>query len=109
MSPGKFLPSIAALAIAAALCAAQNQKEEDWATPRAAQHESPIPDWQRVDINHASLEKLMKIPGITQIWAERIVRFRPYRTKNALVDEGILPANVYKRVRDSIIAHRDPQ
>jgi DNA uptake protein ComE-like DNA-binding protein len=61
----------------------------------------------RVDINHASLEQLSKIPGMTQTWAARIVRFRPYRTKVDLVDKGILTPEVYERVKDSIIAHRE--
>jgi DNA uptake protein ComE-like DNA-binding protein len=63
----------------------------------------------RIDINHATVEQLMKATGITRIWAERIVRFRPYRAKNELIDRGILPGQVYQRIKDAIIAHRDSQ
>lgn len=49
----------------------------------------------------------MKIPGITRIWAERIVRFRPYRGKNDLINRGIVPGEVYGRIKDSIVAHRE--
>ncbi len=72
----------------------------------APTHLIPAPE-DRVDINHASLEQLSKIPGMTQTWAARIVRFRPYRTKVDLVDKGIVTPEVYERIKDYIIAHRE--
>lgn len=68
----------------------------------------PAPE-ARVDINHASLDELMKTPGMTHTWAARIVRFRPYRTKQELLDRGVLPSAVYDRIKDFVIAHRDKQ
>ncbi len=62
-----------------------------------------------VDINHATLDQLMAVPGITAVWAKRILRNRPYRTKQDLLDHGIVPPAVYDRIRDSIIAHRSPE
>lgn len=46
---------------------------------------------------------------MTRSWAGRIVRFRPYRMKNELVDRGVLPTPVYDRIKDYVIAHRDAQ
>jgi DNA uptake protein ComE-like DNA-binding protein len=66
----------------------------------------PPPD-ARVDINSASLDQLMKVPGMTRTWAARIIRFRPYRMKNDLVDRGIVSGQVYDRIKDYIIAHRE--
>jgi DNA uptake protein ComE-like DNA-binding protein len=63
----------------------------------------------RVDINHASLDELTKVPGLTRIWAARIVRYRPYRTKTELLDQGIVTADVYERIKDYVIAHRNQQ
>jgi DNA uptake protein ComE-like DNA-binding protein len=63
----------------------------------------------RVDINHASLEDLMKVPGITRSWAGLIVRFRPYRAKNDLLDRGVVPSAVYDRIKDAIVDHRNGQ
>lgn len=60
-----------------------------------------------VDINHATLEDLLKVPGMTRSWAGRIVRYRPYRSKLDLLEKGILPGNVYYRVKDYLVAHRD--
>jgi DNA uptake protein ComE-like DNA-binding protein len=60
-----------------------------------------------IDINHASLDQLMKAPGMTRSWAGRIVRFRPYRTKLDLVERGVVSGDVYGRFKDYVIAHRE--
>ena len=59
-----------------------------------------------VDINTASLDRLMTVPGMTRTWAARIIRFRPYRAKNELLDRGIVTGEVYARIKNYIIAHR---
>ena len=63
----------------------------------------------RVDINRASLDQLLKVHGMTPSWAGRIVRFRPYHTKRDLLEHGVVTSEVYDRVKDSIIAHREPR
>jgi DNA uptake protein ComE-like DNA-binding protein len=73
-----------------------------------SQHAPPPPE-MRVDINHATLKELLKVPGMTQSWAGRILRFRPYRTKQDLVGRGIVSGEVYNRIKDYIIAHREKQ
>ncbi len=60
-----------------------------------------------VDINQASTEELMKIPGMTPVWAKRIVRFRPYSNKYALKLEGVLPGEVYERLKLYMVTHRE--
>jgi DNA uptake protein ComE-like DNA-binding protein len=69
-------------------------------------HPSQVPEEARVDINHAALPDLLKVPGMTRTWAERVVRFRPYRSKQDLLLNGVLPGDVYARVADYIIAHQ---
>jgi len=69
---------------------------------------APPPE-ARTDINHATVAELLKVPGITPSWAGRIVRFRPYRTKADLLDRGIVTNQVYDRIKDYVIAHRDKQ
>ena len=70
---------------------------------------SAPPAAERVDINHAGIEELLKVPGMTQTWAARIVRFRPYRTKLDLLEKGVVNSQVYDRIKDSVIAHRNKQ
>jgi DNA uptake protein ComE-like DNA-binding protein len=55
------------------------------------------------------VEQLLKVPGMTPSWAGRIIRFRPYRTKGDLLKHGVVTSQVYDRVKDYVIAHRDPQ
>jgi DNA uptake protein ComE-like DNA-binding protein len=69
--------------------------------------QSKVPESQRLDINRAGMEELMKLPGITQIWAERIVRFRPYHAKSDLRNQGVIPARTYHKIEDLIVAHRN--
>jgi hypothetical protein len=59
--------------------------------------------------NHATIEELLKVPGMTRTWAQRIVRFRPYRTKIDLIDRGVVTSQVYDRIKDCVIAHREEQ
>jgi hypothetical protein len=48
----------------------------------------------------------MTVPGMTQSWAARIVRFRPYRTKLDLLEQGVVSQEVFQRIRNGVIAHR---
>ena len=75
----------------------------------SAAKRAAIPEEQRVDINHASMDELLKIPRMTQTWAGRVVRFRPYRSKQDLLDRGIVSGEAYNRIKDYIIAHREKQ
>lgn len=82
-------------------------RESGIAQSQAAPRHAPPPAEMRVDINHATLEELLKIPGMTRTWAERVVRFRPYRTKQDLMDRGVVSGEIYNRIKDYIIAHRE--
>jgi DNA uptake protein ComE-like DNA-binding protein len=98
--------SALALLLAAAFlplpCEGQRDSPDSSPVPKSA-----VKPEDRVDLNHATVEQLLKVPGLTRPWAERIVRFRPYRSKQDLVDLGVLPGQVYIRIRDYVIAHRN--
>ena len=57
-----------------------------------------------IDINSATAEELKQIPGIGDAYAAKIVANRPYRAKNELVDKKVLPAGVYAKVKDHLVA-----
>ncbi len=94
----------------AALCLASGAQQQDPDRYNRSKTSTTAPPPElRIDINHASLEALLKVPGMKASWAGRIVRFRPYRTKQDVVDNGIVSSEVYERIKDYVIAHRDPQ
>jgi DNA uptake protein ComE-like DNA-binding protein len=73
---------------------------------RAPDAQRHPPAEARVDVNQASLEELLKVPGMTRSWAARIVRYRPYHGKNELLDLGVVSSEVYDRIKDHVVAHR---
>ena len=110
MRAGKPFAAIAVLTLCMAAVTSGAFSYAQSINPHASPKTKAIPPPEaRVDINHASAEELAKVPGLTLSWAGRIVRFRPYRTKQDLLDHGILPSDVYDRIKEYIIAHRDEQ
>jgi DNA uptake protein ComE-like DNA-binding protein len=97
LSRFRVVMGIAALALTASLLAA---------------HTRPVEPGNRgelgnlVDLNRATVAELMRVPGMTASWAARIVRFRPYRTKLDLLEQGVVTPEVYQHIRDRVVAHR---
>ena len=59
-----------------------------------------------IDINTASKDELDKLPEIGSARAEAIIKGRPYRAKNELVDKKIIPESTYNAIKDRIIARQ---
>jgi len=57
-----------------------------------------------LDLNTATESDLESLPGITKTDAERIIRNRPYRSKNELVNKRIISEESYDRIRDKVTA-----
>ena len=60
-----------------------------------------------MDINSASEKELATLKGIGDVRAKAIVKNRPYKGKDELVQKKIIPQNVYDDVKDQIIAKQD--
>lgn len=87
-------------------CIAQYDRDSSGA-PKTTKN-APPPE-ARIDINHATEDQLLTVPGMTRTWAGRIIRFRPYRTKGDLMEMGVVPDDLYDRIKDYVIAHREKQ
>jgi len=74
------------------------------AKPAHVAHAKRMP---AVDINSASKEDLMKLPGITDESAEKIIAGRPYKSKAELTKKSILTKAEYGKVRNRIVAHQE--
>jgi len=57
-----------------------------------------------VDINSATEAELKSVPGIGDAYAAKIIAGRPYANKTQLKSRNILPAPVYEKTKDLIIA-----
>ena len=92
------------------VCLAGTAQVQDRDTNGAPKTSATAPSPEaRIDINRASVEDLMKVPGMTRTWAGRIVRFRPYRSKQDLLERGVVTSQVYDRIKDYVIARRDKE
>jgi len=70
-------------------------------TPKAHAAKKAAP---KVDINSASKEDLMKLPGVGEATAEKIIDGRPYKTKGELLSKKILTRSAYTKIRNKVIA-----
>ena len=60
-----------------------------------------------IDINSASKQQLMTLPGIGDAYSQKIIDGRPYRAKNQLVQKNIIPQATYDKISAQIIARQN--
>ena len=58
----------------------------------------------QIDINSASKDELMSLPGIGDALAAKIIAGRPYKQKTELKAKNIIPAATYDKISAQIIA-----
>ena len=101
MSPkgklGLVFLALGVLAAAPALAQAPANQRPAASTPAA-------PAAQLIDINTATADQLDALKGIGKARAEAIIKGRPYRGKDELVQKKIVPEKTYEGIKDKIIA-----
>jgi competence protein ComEA len=65
---------------------------------RAADKAEPL------DINTATADQLKSLPRIGDVYSDKIIKGRPYKRKDELVQKKILPQATYDKIKDQIVA-----
>lgn len=74
------------------------------AAPKADSKMAPAPKAELIDINSASADQLKSIKGIGDAYSAAIIKGRPYKGKDDLVNKKIVPEKTYAEIKDKIIA-----
>jgi DNA uptake protein ComE-like DNA-binding protein len=103
---GLVLPVLAAAPAFAQAMAPAATATKPAATAPAATPAKPAtaPAAELIDINHATAAQLEPLKGIGPARAAAIIKGRPYRGKDELLEKKIVPKNVYDEIKDKIIA-----
>ena len=77
------------------------------AAEKSAAPEKKTPEKKEpLDINSASEKELKELPGIGDAYAEKIIKNRPYKRKDDLVQKKVVPQSTYDKIKDDIVARQ---
>jgi DNA uptake protein ComE-like DNA-binding protein len=69
---------------------------------------SAKPAKTHIDLNSASREQLMTLPGISEATADKIIAARPFKSKEELKSKGIVTKAEYDKLASHVTAKAEP-
>ena len=116
----KSLSVLAACAFVVALVVAANAQtggtsEPAKAAPTTTAQKAPAKSTAKpaeskpqVDLNTATKEDLMKLPGVGDATADKIIAARPFKSKSELESKKIVTKSEYEKIHHMVIAKQAP-
>jgi competence protein ComEA len=84
----------------------EKAEEKSEAKMHHGAHKAKAMKMPMVDINSASKEDLMKVPGLTDAIADKIIASRPFASRSELLSKKILTSAEYGKIKAKVVAKK---